>query len=73
VGLLLAIVVGLGLGMLWVNETFTYLLGWALEMYVPYADLAFVLLATAAVCYGAAILPGRRAASLAPVDALRYE
>lgn len=73
VGLLLAIVVGLGLGVLWVEQTFAYLLGWALELYVPFAGLAFVFLATAVVCYAAAIVPARRAAGLVPADALRYE
>lgn len=72
-GLILAVSTGIALGTLWVKATFPYLLGWALEIYIPYKSVAVVVLTTIAVCMIAALLPARRAAGLEPVAALRYE
>lgn len=72
-GLLLALAAGFSLGTMWVRQTFPHLLGWALETYVPYAHIAIVCGATLAVCWLAALLPARRAASLPPAAALRFE
>jgi putative ABC transport system permease protein len=72
-GLLLALVAGLILGMVWVQQTFPFLLGWALETNVPYAQIMLICAATLVVCWAAGILPARRAAALNPVQALRYE
>jgi putative ABC transport system permease protein len=72
-GVLLALIAGLALGTLWVQQTFPFLLGWALETHIPYAEVALVSAATLVVCWGAGILPARRAAALNPVQALRYE
>ncbi len=73
VGLALAAVSGLALGRLWVDATFPALLGWVLEPHVPYAQAGVVTLVTLAVCVLAALGPARRAASLEPAVALRYE
>jgi putative ABC transport system permease protein len=72
-GLILAASAGILLGTLWVRSTFPYLLGWSLEVYVPYEGLAIVVVATMAVCLAAVVWPARRAAKLEPATALRYE
>ncbi|MBI3388101.1 MAG: ABC transporter permease [Deltaproteobacteria bacterium] len=73
VGLALAAVAGLALGTLWVDATFPALLGWVLELHVPYEQAGVVILLTVAVCVLAALAPARRAAALEPAVALRYE
>jgi putative ABC transport system permease protein len=72
-GLLLALAAGLGLGAMWVRQTFPHLLGWGLAIHVPYAHVAIVCGVTLAVCWVAALLPARRAAALPPAAALRVE
>jgi putative ABC transport system permease protein len=72
-GLALAVGGGLALGTLWVDETFPRLFGWVLDVYVPYAYGVGVALTTLAASLAAAHLPARRAASLEPAVALRYE
>ena len=72
-GLILAAAAGLGLGILWVEATFPYLLGWVLELYVPYGQVAIIALTTLLVCLAAALLPALHAARLDPAVALRYE
>ena len=72
-GLLLAVAAGLGLGAMWVRETFPHLLGWALDIHIPYARLAVVCASTLAVCWLAALLPARHAAALQPAETLRAE
>ena len=69
----LAAVSGFALGTLWVDATFPALLGWVLEPHVPYTQAGIVALLTVAVCVVAALAPARRAASLEPAVALRYE
>ena len=73
VGLALAAVSGFALGTLWVDATFPALLGWVLEPHVPYTQAGIVALLTVVVCVLAALAPARRAASLEPAVALRYE
>lgn len=73
IGLALAVVAGLALGKLWVDATFPALLGWVLEPHVPYAQIGVVMVLTIGVCVLAALGPARRAASLEPAVALRYE
>ena len=72
-GLVLALLFGLGLGVLWVAETFRYLLGWVLELHVPYLEMAAICLITLVVCALAGLLPAQGAAALEPASALRYE
>jgi len=72
-GLVLAAGAGLTLGTLWVKATFPYLLGWVLELHVPYRKIVGVGVVAVAVCLAAALLPARRAAALQPARALRYE
>jgi putative ABC transport system permease protein len=73
IGLLLAVAAGLALGLLWVETTFPYLLGWVIEFRIPYAQFAFVLAVTVAICLAAAWSPARWAARLDPAAALRWE
>jgi putative ABC transport system permease protein len=73
VGLILAAGGGLILGILWVETTFTYLLGWSLDLYLPYGKIAATAMVTLLVCAVAAWLPARRAARIEPGVALRYE
>jgi putative ABC transport system permease protein len=72
-GLVLATATGLVLATLWVRATLPDLLGWLLQLYVPWPRLAMVAIPTFAVCLAAAILPARAAARLEVKQALRYE
>ena len=72
-GLALALVGGLSLGIIWVRATFRYLLGWMLSTHVPVMQLVAGIAATLLVSLVAALLTGRGAAALEPVAALRYE
>ena len=72
-GLVIALAAGLGLGALWVEATYPYLIGWVLDLHVPYGPIALVTAVTLAVCVVAAALPALYAARLDPAAALRYE
>jgi putative ABC transport system permease protein len=72
-GIALATVTGLALGTLWVTTTFPYLLGWVIELHLPYGYMLQIGAIALVACLGAAILPSRRAAGLQPAVALRYE
>jgi putative ABC transport system permease protein len=73
IGVVLAATAGLALGTLWVESTFPHLLGWILDLYIPYKQLAMIGTVGLAVCLLAALIPSRRAARLEPAVALRYE
>lgn len=72
-GLLLALVTGLALGLLWVEWTFVYLLGWVLAFHIPALTFAVVICSTLMICVLAALPMARRVSSLEPGVALRYE
>jgi putative ABC transport system permease protein len=72
-GLVLALCVGLTLGTLWVETTFTYLLGWRLELETPYVQVVVLGLITLIVCTVGALLPAVHASRLDPAAALRCE
>lgn len=72
-GLVLAIGGGLALGSLWVLATFPNLLGWTLELHVPYGRFAVASVVVVVICLAAALSPARRLARLQPVSTLRYE
>jgi putative ABC transport system permease protein len=72
-GSVAALVVGLGLGVLWVEFTFASLIGWTLSLHLPLAQIGVVLLGVFGVCTLAAWLPAARAARLDPAFAIRTE
>jgi putative ABC transport system permease protein len=72
-GLALAVPTGVGLGLLWVDATMPHLLGWVLDLHVPWASAAGVAGLVVAACVVAALMPARRAAGLRPAVALRWE
>jgi putative ABC transport system permease protein len=73
VGLLVAGALGATLGVVWVKETFPYLLGWMLELHVPSVYLLAGGALTLLVGVLGASLPARRAARIEPALVLRYE
>jgi putative ABC transport system permease protein len=72
-GLVLAVALGGGLGLLWVRTTIPLLLGWIVDLHVPAGAMIAIALATAASGALAASIPARRAARLQPAAALRWE
>jgi putative ABC transport system permease protein len=72
-GVVLAVVSGVGLAFFWVRETLPGLLGWMLELHLPYREVPVVAALTLAVAGAAAFVPARRAARLEPCLALRED
>jgi putative ABC transport system permease protein len=72
-GVALAVVSGLALAALWVHYTLPHLLGWVLELHLPYRELPLLVALTLALAGVAALLPAERAARLDPAVALRQE
>ncbi len=72
-GLTMAMVVGLTLGVFWVDTMLPSLLGWVLQLHVPYVHLVIIASMSLLVSALAAIVPGRWARRVAPATALRYE
>ena len=72
-GVALGAASGVGLAALWVQQTLPCLLGWVLELHLPYRELPVLAALTVAVAGLAAMLPARRAGRLEPGLALRQE
>jgi len=72
-GVGLAIVSGLGLASVWVNQTLPSLLGWIVDLHLPYREIPVLAVLTVALAGAAAMLPAYRAAGLKPSLALREE
>lgn len=72
-GLALALVLGTTIGVLWVHATFPALLGWMIELHVPWREFALFAVLSVVTCAGAAWLAGRAAARLRPALAVRWE
>jgi putative ABC transport system permease protein len=72
-GLILAGVTGLALGMLWVNVQFPALLGWSLDLHVPWAFAAVTAFLTLLLCLAGSLLPSLRAARLTVAEARRND
>ena len=72
-GLLLAVLQGGGMALFWVRTTVPLLLGWIVDLHVPFGFVFAIALATAVSCALAALVPARRAARLEPAAALRWE
>jgi len=72
-GLVLTAAAGLGLGVLWIEATVPYLVGFVLDLYVPYQQVGVMAVISLALCLASGWLPARRAASLEPAAALRRE
>jgi ABC-type antimicrobial peptide transport system permease subunit len=73
VGVIVATLLGLGLGILWVKATFPALLGWTLSLHMPLAQTGELAASALAISLLAAYLPTLRAIRLDPVAALRAE
>jgi putative ABC transport system permease protein len=73
IGVVVAIVIGLSLGVLWVESTFPALLGWTLSLHTPVVQTAELAIVAIGICLVAACLPALRAIRLDPAAVLRAE
>jgi putative ABC transport system permease protein len=71
-GIVLALSMGLVLGLLWIRCIFPVLAGWV-EFSIPIGQSLVVIVVAMAVCLLAALEPARRLSLIQPADALRYE
>jgi hypothetical protein len=69
----LALAAGLGLGAMWVRQTFPHLLGWALDIHVPYARIAVVCASTWRSVGWRRCCRRGHAAALQPAETLRSD
>jgi putative ABC transport system permease protein len=60
-GLVLAVGIGFTLGIFWVQAIIPQMLGWVLDLQIPYGQLAVVGTMSIAVCLIAALVPAFRA------------
>lgn len=72
-GLALAAFVGLALGVFWVEVQFPAILGWRLDLGLPWRFFLASGLLALALCFAGAVLPSRRAARVAVAAALRND
>jgi putative ABC transport system permease protein len=72
-GLVMAVFTGLALGTFWVTTQFPALVGWDLDLHVPYGFAGGALGLTLLLCVAGSLLPALRAARRSVVEALRHE
>jgi putative ABC transport system permease protein len=72
-GLLLAGVLGLALGVFWVDVQFPAILGWDLELHPPLVSMLLMGSVTLLLCLASSFFPALRASRLAVPAALRDE
>jgi putative ABC transport system permease protein len=72
-GLVMATFTGLALGTFWVTTQFPALVGWDLDLHVPYGFAMGVLGLSLPLCAAGSFLPALRAARRSAVEALRRE
>lgn len=72
-GLIMAALTGLALGTFWVTMQFPALVGWDLDLHVPYGFTAGALGLALCLCAAGSFLPAIRAARLSAAEALRHE
>lgn len=72
-GLGLATVLGFALGLFWVGIQFPAILGWRLDVHIPYGFALGAAVLTLLLCLAASFLPSLRAARLAVARALRND
>lgn len=71
-GLIMATMTGLALGTFWVTTQFPALLGWDLDLHIPYRFAGAAMVLTLVLCAAGSLLPGLRAARLSVAAALRH-
>lgn len=72
-GAVVALALGVGIGIVWVTQNLANSLGWVVHFYFPWNALATTLVLGLIVTMIAAWYPARRASRLDIVDALDYE
>ena len=72
-GIVLALGMGTALGTFWVWVQFPALLGWRLQLHVPFEFLSAAAAVTLLLCIVASVLPSLRAGRLGVTSALRAE
>jgi putative ABC transport system permease protein len=72
-GILLASVLGVVLGLLWVVELFPAMTGWLPRLHLPYGFAAVTFVITVLICLVSSLGPAARAARLPVTAALRTE
>jgi len=72
VGLTLAVILGVVLGIIWIRYIFPAVVGW-IEIAFPAARYLAIGIVTLVVCMIASVVPATRVSRLRPAVALRYE
>jgi putative ABC transport system permease protein len=72
-GLSLALLVGLALGVFWVEVQFPAILGWRLDLHLPEVFIVAATTLTFFLCLAGSLLPAWRAARLSVATALRND
>ncbi len=72
-GLILALVIGMALGVFWVTIQFPAVLGWKLDLHFPYGFAISAAVLTIVLCLIGSLLPSVRASRLSVTEALRNE